>query len=530
MNILWFVRSTEPVNNQLYSRFASVRLRALLPAAAIRQAHQEVRVMFCSLDHNASLPEAALDSADVVVFGKMLEHYETLYVELKNRGKVIVVDICDDVFSLPHLQDVYTTLLRYADYLICASDALGECAKKNSHLPIYIIPDCIESLSVPVKPLGQNINELQLLWFGHPTHLKQSVTPMILDLENIDHPQIRLHFCTLDNDFVAEWVQEVLPQLPPNVLMTFHPWEVATVQTLFARCDIVVVPTLATPQYQVKTANRVVESIKSGCYVVAQPIPSYQEFADFIELNASISAGVNRVLAEPSSYSQRLAAGQGYLREHYDTEKLAEQWWRALTEMVAQGKQVDNLNAAVIRLNLGCGDKSLPGYINVDVVDERAGNAPDVICDVRNLAVFADDYADEILTVHVIEHFYYWEVAAIVQEWVRVLKPGGVLVIECPNLLSACEAIINDPINATKPDQQGQRSMWALYGDPAWQDPLMCHRWLYTPQSLAALLSEVGLVNIRQAPAEYKLREPRDMRLCAEKPSECLIKAASNND
>ena len=41
-----------------------------------------------------------------------------------------------------------------------------------------------------------------------------------------------------------------------------------------------------------------------------------------------------------------------------------------------------------VRLNLGCGDKILEGYINVDVVAERAGGIPDVHCDVRDLPVF----------------------------------------------------------------------------------------------------------------------------------------------
>lgn len=47
----------------------------------------------------------------------------------------------------------------------------------------------------------------------------------------------------------------------------------------------------------------------------------------------------------------------------------------------------------------------------------------------------------------------------------------------------------------------------------------MVHRWGYTPESLAALMQEAGLVNARQASAQYKLREPRDMRIVAEKPA-----------
>jgi SAM-dependent methyltransferase len=170
-----------------------------------------------------------------------------------------------------------------------------------------------------------------------------------------------------------------------------------------------------------------------------------------------------------------------------------------------------------IRLNLGCGDKILKGYVNIDLVDERAGHKPDIMCDVRKLTL-PDGYADEAMAIHVVEHFWRWEVVDILKEWGRVLKPGGKIILECPNLLSACEAVLRNPEGATGPGKEGQRSMWVLYGDPAWKDPLMCHRWAYTPQSLAAVMQEAGFAEIRQEPAQFKLREPRDMRIVGVKP------------
>lgn len=164
-----------------------------------------------------------------------------------------------------------------------------------------------------------------------------------------------------------------------------------------------------------------------------------------------------------------------------------------------------------IKLNLGCGDKILPGYVNVDVAPARAGRRPDVICDIRNLEVFPTNYADEILTVHVVEHFYRWEVELIVSEWVRVLKPGGKMVIECPNIITAAKKLLENP--DVGPGSEGNTSMWVFWGDPAWKDPLMVHRWGYTPGTLAKLMSDCGLKNIRQEPAQFKMREPRDMRM-----------------
>lgn len=174
---------------------------------------------------------------------------------------------------------------------------------------------------------------------------------------------------------------------------------------------------------------------------------------------------------------------------------------------------------AVKRLNLGCGDKILPGYINVDVVESRLDRKPDVICDLHKLTPFEDNSVDEILSVHVVEHFWRWEVVDVLKEWVRVLKPGGKMILECPNILSAAHELLRNPELACGPGPEGQRSMWVFYGDPKWKDSYMVHRWGYTPLSLARIMHEAGLAQLRQEPAEFKLREPRDMRVVGEKPS-----------
>lgn len=170
-----------------------------------------------------------------------------------------------------------------------------------------------------------------------------------------------------------------------------------------------------------------------------------------------------------------------------------------------------------IRLNLGCGDKILSGYINVDFAESRKGNKPDVIADLRSLR-FDHDYADEILSVHVIEHFYPWEAASLLAHWRDILKPGGSIILECPNILTAAKMLLQEPERAAKAaGKDGQMAMWPLYGDPTWKDPLMCHRWGYTPTTLKDLLGNCGYKNVRQERAVFKCRDPRDMRVVGEK-------------
>ena len=115
-----------------------------------------------------------------------------------------------------------------------------------------------------------------------------------------------------------------------------------------------------------------------------------------------------------------------------------------------------------IRLNLGCGAKVLKGWVNVDVVSRGGanyqavkGDKPDVEADIRDLP-FDDDYADEAMAIHVVEHFYIWDAVDVLKEWYRVLKPGGKMIIEVPDL---DKVIYHIMYGTTIPNF----TLWALY-------------------------------------------------------------------
>lgn len=98
-------------------------------------------------------------------------------------------------------------------------------------------------------------------------------------------------------------------------------------------------------------------------------------------------------------------------------------------------------------------------------------------------------------------------------EWKRVLKPGGQLILELPcmdKVLHYLQLAMEkrEPIAAFM-------SWWALWGDPNYKDPAMCHRWGYTKQMLVDLLASVGFEHITLKNPHYHF-PMRDMRV------ECL--------
>ena len=84
-----------------------------------------------------------------------------------------------------------------------------------------------------------------------------------------------------------------------------------------------------------------------------------------------------------------------------------------------------------IKLNLGCYDRKIHGFVNVDI---RADVEPDVVDDAFKLFKFEENSVDLIYACHMLEHGDYRECEMALQRWHKVLKPGGLLRIAVPDM------------------------------------------------------------------------------------------------
>ena len=134
-----------------------------------------------------------------------------------------------------------------------------------------------------------------------------------------------------------------------------------------------------------------------------------------------------------------------------------------------------------ILLNLGCGTDIQQGYDNIDIRD-----LPNVIqAEVQNLPYDLNS-VDEIRAIDVYEHVSFRESQALLNHWISLLKPGGILIIRSPSIeVLARNILISNSI------EDIEKSIAFIFGDQDYKENThftVCH-----PELMIYYLRNAGI-------------------------------------
>lgn len=171
-----------------------------------------------------------------------------------------------------------------------------------------------------------------------------------------------------------------------------------------------------------------------------------------------------------------------------------------------------------MRIHVGCGRHILDGWVNVDTQrSPKAPRDPEVIGSALKIPL-PDGCADEVMAIHLFEHLHLWEAPKALAEWHRLLKRGGKLVLEMPDVVKCAKNLVK---LADSGDEKAIRSlaMNGLYGDAGMGDPWMIHKWGWTPKTIKPLLAETGFSSFSEPPTQWHGigKAHRDFRIEARK-------------
>ena len=165
-----------------------------------------------------------------------------------------------------------------------------------------------------------------------------------------------------------------------------------------------------------------------------------------------------------------------------------------------------------MKIDFGCGDNIKDGYIGCDIRYnpgvEYVGEAYLIVNHVEENTV------DECYSRHFLEHLIYSDAVKTVKAWHKILKVGGIVDIEVPDLeYHMYQFIGGGKFNPSPLKQSITNEQHAMAGFYGWQKEAGqgkdwdIHKWGYTYNSLKELLELHGFGDIKRvAGSPWNLR------------------------
>jgi predicted SAM-dependent methyltransferase len=136
-----------------------------------------------------------------------------------------------------------------------------------------------------------------------------------------------------------------------------------------------------------------------------------------------------------------------------------------------------------MKLHLGCGNKHIEGYINIDI---RYLPGVDEVNNVGKLRNYNKSSIDVIYASHVLEHFSRWEYMSVLNRWYELLKPNGILRLGVPDF--------REIVNYYLKNKDLRSVSGMLYGGQDYAENN--HYWVWDYDTLCEELKSIGFKSV----------------------------------
>jgi len=175
------------------------------------------------------------------------------------------------------------------------------------------------------------------------------------------------------------------------------------------------------------------------------------------------------------------------------------------------------------KLHLGCGNKKLSGWVNIDSVPSCQ---PDIVHDLAQPLPFANLSVDEILAEDLLEHFDKYMRFLVFEDWARVLKLGGIIHLQVPNFEKILWRYFKFGF---------ERFVDFIFGENMWRSEHYLghfgnHKWGYSEKTLKDFVALFGIkvVSLEKRGLNLSLKGEKIRHVPTEEIDQILVYSHAN--
>lgn len=247
----------------------------------------------------------------------------------RDLGAFTVYDLCDNKFGE---KEEYVPCCLAAHMISASNENMVKSVHAHTGCSAVVLSDPYERPLLPAhfKPH----QPIKLLWFGSQSSFK--FFPLVEVLQRLEREIVHYQFT-----IISAKTQRVSSKLQTRQnkgqvsginlnKIKIEDWTWQRQGELLAESDIVLMPVQTNnPRTDTKTANRLIDSLVSGCFVITTPLASYLEFANYTWQHDYIQ-GIKWAMAHPERVNKAITRGQKYTSEKFSPDRISLEFYHRI--------------------------------------------------------------------------------------------------------------------------------------------------------------------------------------------------------
>ena len=299
---------------------ASIRLRAGALAAPLASLGVRVKIIVANAV-DARRRDGSLFDGDVFWLSQSVEDWHAAFNALRAAGKPVVVDVCDDVFSMVGAGARMAELARQADAVTVSSQPLIDLAAAQVDGPVHFLADAVEGERYLPGTCGVD-GPVRLIWFGWQQKIG-ALTAALDELRALAKERPVALTCVTNPPASDPALARILAAADTRLSVTVLPWVAATYAAHIHAADFVLMPDAPVLRTSGKSDNRVHQAFWAGRFPIVTDRASYRHHARFACLHDSLYDGVTWALGQRRAVLAAIAAAQDHIAAHATPAALA---------------------------------------------------------------------------------------------------------------------------------------------------------------------------------------------------------------
>ena len=316
--VLWIFSYSKP------EQFPSLILGGFIPANNL----SIQKIIFTENDNPINFLEKY--KPKLLITNKIKHNNLIKLLILAKEKNIRIITVYDDwsfdestISSFRHNLNIES--IKLADTSIVKTKAAADVIYKNIGFETSIIPDCLWFSSR--KPIEKFRHPYEVSWFGMNTN-HTTLNDILPSLENL---KLKLNLKIITNKF--ENFKKIIENNNYSYInCEFINWTPEFDLDLL-KTDIIILPYSSDNIRLVKSANRIVDSINLGRFVIMSETQQFREFEPYCYFG-KISDGLEWLIKNEREALIKIAKGQDYLRDNYSNNITFKKWESAINSLI----------------------------------------------------------------------------------------------------------------------------------------------------------------------------------------------------